>query len=751
MSKNAVPIILSLAYILGLLATAVPWGGVGVLVLGGMVAIALPRFWKGKLSAKIWLKIWIVAGVVGFMASLYFQIRLPQPSAFDISRLVETTEQKQTVTASGIITDIPRLTRNGNAQIWLDVNRVDGALSKIAPDQFRGNLYATVPLLQATGLHPGQTIALTGSLYKPKPATNPGGFDFQAYLAQSGCFAGLKGRSLEVVKVSKPWGWWAIRQRIVRSQIDWLGSPEGQLVSAMVLGGRVVDLPFDIKDQFIRIGLCHALAASGFQVSLILGVVLELTKRFSERIQVGFGAAALLIFLGLTGLQPAVLRAVIMGGGLLIGLATKRRVKPLSGLLLAAIMLLLANPVWIWDLGFQLSFLATIGLQITVPPLVKRLDWLPTLIATLVAIPIAAYIWTLPLLLYVFGVVSPYSIPANIIVTPLISIISIGGIISALLALVSPIAGTVSAWLLHYPTHWLLAIVDFFCQLPGNAIAVGTISTVSLVILYGFISLPWLRPQLQKQVWMIGLAAIALVFVPPSYARATLFQATVLATAQDPILVIQDRGKIALVNSGDEATVRSTLLPFLQKEGINAIDWAISTTSTQRSISGWTTLLNQMPIKSFYQTALSNAQLVEAVGAQKGRYLPLSVGQRMKLRSTSVQPISVDPEIVQLQIGDQSWLWLKDAPKNQQRVSPDILQTHPVLWWSGQAIDSTWLETLKPKVAIAYSSQVDQETVDRLQTHQTQVYQTRQDGAIRWTGKQFEKTLGIRETDASAL
>ncbi len=746
MSKNAAPIILSLAYILGLLATAVPWGGVGVLILGGMAAVVLPRFWKGKLSPKIWM----VAGVVGLIASLYFQIRLPQPGAFDISRLVETTAQKQTVTASGIITEMPRLTRNGNAQIWLDVNRVDGATSKTAPDRFRGSLYATVPLLQATGLHPGQTIALTGSLYKPKPATNPGGFDFQAYLAQSGCFAGLKGKSLEVVKAGNPWGWWVIRQKIVRSQIDWLGSPEGQLVSAMVLGGRVVDLPFDIKDQFIRIGLCHALAASGFQVSLILGVVLELTKRFSERIQVSFGTFALLIFLGLTGLQPAVLRAVIMGGGLLIGLATKRRVKPLSGLLLAAIILLLVNPVWIWDLGFQLSFLATMGLQITVPPLVKRLDWLPTMAATLIAIPIAAYIWTLPLLLYVFGVVSPYSIPANIIVTPLISIISIGGIISALFALVSPIAGTVSAWLLHYPTYWLLTIVDFFCQLPGNAIAVGTISAFSLIILYLLIGLPWLRPQLQKHVWIIGLTAIALVFVPASHTRATLFQATVLATSQDPILVIQDRGKVALITSGDEATMRSTLLPFLQKEGINAIDWAISTTSTQRSNNGWTTLLAQMPIKSFYQTT-PNPHLIKAVSAQKGRYLSLSVGQRINLQSTSVQPISGNPEIVQLQVGDQRWLWIKDALKNQPEVSSDQLQTQSVLWWSGQAIEARWLEKWRPKVAIAYSNQVDQETVDRLQTHQTQVYQTRQDGAIRWTGKQFEKTLGIRETDASPL
>ncbi|NJK54372.1 MAG: DUF4131 domain-containing protein, partial [Leptolyngbyaceae cyanobacterium SU_3_3] len=318
--------ILGLAYILGLLSTGIPWGGGVVLGLGVAAAIGLPRWRRGRFSARIWL----IAGVVGLVASLYGQICVPQPSAFDVSRLMAATVgQKQPVTVSGKVMEMPRLTRRGDAQIWLETRQVNGAESaKISPDRVRGKIYATVPLLQATGVHPGQTIAITGSLYLPKPATNPGGFDFAKYLAQAGCFAGLRGRSLQGIEQGNSWGWWAIQQRIVRSQIDWLGSPEGQLVSSMVLGSRVVDLPYDVKDQFIRIGLSHALAASGFQVSLILGVVLALTKRCSERVQAGFGFSALLIFLGLTGLQPAVLRAVIMGTGLLIGIVMKRNIKP---------------------------------------------------------------------------------------------------------------------------------------------------------------------------------------------------------------------------------------------------------------------------------------------------------------------------------------------------------------------------------------------------------------------------------------
>jgi len=62
-----------------------------------------------------------------------------------------------------------------------------------------------------------------------------------------------------------------VKARIIRSQVRWLGSPEGPFVSSMVLGSKAVDLPYDIRDSFIQVGLAHALAASGFQTSLILG------------------------------------------------------------------------------------------------------------------------------------------------------------------------------------------------------------------------------------------------------------------------------------------------------------------------------------------------------------------------------------------------------------------------------------------------------------------------------------------------
>lgn len=119
------------------------------------------------------------------------------------------------------------------------------------------------------------------------------------------------------------------------------------------------------------------------------------------------------------------------------------------------------------------------------------------------------------------------------------------------------------------------------------------------------------------------------------------------------------------------------------------------------------------------------------------------------MRSTSVQLIQSDPEIVQFQIGKQNWLWLKDAAKQQQRhaLSSLAAQSYQVLWWSGQFIEADLLEQLKPQVAIAYGSKVDPRTLKQLQNQQVQVYWTARDGAIRWTPhKQFEKTIEAPET-----
>jgi competence protein ComEC len=729
-----------LAYILGLLATGVWWGGWVVLIGGLACAAAIPRYWRTAPRPRFWL----IAGAIGFLASLYFQFRLPQPSATDISRLIPSDGQSRvTLTVVGEVDSLPRLTRSQKAQIWLAVKGVEAVETSPLPiDETKpveGRLYVTLPLAKAIELHPGQQVKLTGSLYKPRAATNPGAFDFQKYLQQEDCFAGFSGKQVEVPPQPTRWGWWMVQQRIVRSQSQWLGSPAGPLVSSMVLGSRGVDLPFDLKDRFTQVGLAHALAASGFQTSLILGVVLALSRRFSNRIQFILGALSLLLFVGLTGIQPAVLRAALMGFGGLVALLLTRKLNPLGALLVTATLLLIYNPLWIWNLGFQLSFLATLGLLVTVPALTKRMDWLPGGIIPLLAVPLAAYLWTLPLQLFAFGVLSPYTVPVNLVTTPLISLISLGGMASALAALLWSPAGSALAWLLKYPTLALIAVVDCFAQLPGNAFAVGTISAISAIALYCLIGLTWLQPWWQRRWWLAIALGVSLVVVPAGYARATLLQVTVLATPDHAVMVLQDGGKTALVNSGDESAVNFSILPFLQKQGVNELHWAIATNPSTLA-TGWQTVLQRLPARSLYTT--SRADSDHSASPPSPNPLPLPWEQPAKLGNVRLRQLHPNAAALELQFKDQTWLFLGSlANPARNWLNQTSLSPAQVIWWLGDRLPLEVLEQVQPRVAIASANRIDPDTLVQLRQRNIQTFWTGRDGAIQWT-----TTTGFRTT-----
>ncbi|NER52062.1 MAG: ComEC family competence protein [Symploca sp. SIO1A3] len=543
--------LLSFAYILGLLSTAilgfpitvVSWEQyillvIGFGVLGVVAAITLPRFWRTGPRPRLWL----TTGIVAALAVIYFQMRIPQPASNEISNFVDSVNsaaQGQVVTVQGQVESIPRKTRSQRSKFWLQaeqLNEIEGKDNNGAVSQgVTGKLYVTVPLIQTTGLSIGQRIAITGLLYAPEPPKNPGAFDFQAYLARQGAFAGLSGLQItNYGSIEQSWGWWKLRQRILRAQVRWSGSPTGQLVSTMVLGRRAVDLPYEIRDEFIAAGLAHVLAASGFHIALILGLVLGLTRRMSARSQFIIGLSTLLIYVGLTGLQTSVMRAAIMGLGALIALLTQRKTKPLGSLLVAATILLLWNPLWIWDLGFELSFLATLGLLVTAPLIIKQLDWLPPVLASLLAVPLAASLWTLPLQLFVFYGFAPYSLVTNIICTPLITLISIGGFLSAVTALIFPLVGSSIAWLLNYPVQLLVWLVSFVNNLSGSTVAVGKISVIQLLLLYGLLFIGFIGQKLGRRWWLLVIVGVTLVIVPAWQTKIAQFQVTVLTKVTCP-------------------------------------------------------------------------------------------------------------------------------------------------------------------------------------------------------------------------
>jgi competence protein ComEC len=288
-----------LAYIAGLLLTGwsgkflgLPIAAIACLLTGALMPILLrflKRWFKWRSAPKAgW---WLAAGLAGMLAVLYFDWRLPQPAATDICRLLNSpnngictpiatavqAEAGQQFQVSGVIGTVPRRTRSDRYKFELAATAVSAQLADkplIPAQAIGGTLYVTLPQEQGEALYPGLQVTVTGSLYKPQPALNPGGFDFQKYLAKAGMFAGLAGESLQLNQVAQPSPplAWALGRQIVRSQEAGLGSTEGHLLSAVAIGKSAVDVSTELQDDFRKAGLTHALAASGAQVSLLIGV-----------------------------------------------------------------------------------------------------------------------------------------------------------------------------------------------------------------------------------------------------------------------------------------------------------------------------------------------------------------------------------------------------------------------------------------------------------------------------------------------
>lgn len=726
MNARQVPLF-CLAYILGLLVAAgnEQYGLTIIIFLGiagGILFKIAPQYRWWGLRWQTGLGIFLIF----LVALISFYFRFPTPTNNDVSQIIPADKNGIAVTVTGKVLNSPTLNRSGKLRFWLAVQNVNNPTENTP---VTGKLYTTVPTDFKEGLNSGSIIEVRGYLYQPSTPNNPGQFDFRNYLQKNGAFAGISGRELTILEENNS-GLWRLRERIVNVHVKALGTPQGELISSMVLGRKVVNLPFALQDQFLKAGLAHILAASGFHVSLLLGVVLGITQRFQVSVRFGIGLIILLLYVGLTGLQPSILRASLMGVAGLLGLLAERKVNSVRLLLIIATILLFINPLWIIDLGFQFSFLATLGLIVTLPPLLKQWEFLPPTLTSLIAVPIAVYPWVFPLQLFHFGTVATYSIPLNILATPLAVFLILGGMISGFFGLIVSQLGSTIALLLSYPTQWLIDLVSSFNQLPGSYLLFGKVTLWQLLAVYGLIIFIWQSSQGQKYWKLALLGAIALIIVPVTYKQLTFRQITVFVTKQPAVILIQNQGQVSLINCGDEDTVRYTLFPFLQQEGIQAINHAIALSSQNQ----WENFQQRIPIKQlFYSPTVADE--IQAFPNLKAVQKQPIASNRDLVKEKGLQIKQMTPLLLTIGLEQQQWGILT----NPTQIVPNLALNLPkidVLLWKGEDVSRSWLEQLNPESAIAVSNHISEESQQTIQQQNLNFYWTGKHGAVQWTPQQ---------------
>jgi competence protein ComEC len=244
------------------------------------------------------------------------------------------------------------------------------------------------------------------------------------------------------------------------------------VASALILGYKD-SIDAQLKSAYSSAGAMHVLAVSGLHVGVIFLIFSQLFS-FLEKIKYGNiikGIVLILIlwiYALLTGLSPSVMRAATMFSFIVAAKMTKRNSNFFNTLAASALVLLIYNPLLIMEVGFQLSYLAVIGIVIIQPWINNWFNikyWLPRKIWEITAVSIAAQIATFPLGLLYFHQFPNYFMLSNLIVIPLAVGILYLGIITLSLSFI-PLVGNYLALGLNYIIQFLNYAVNFIDQLP---------------------------------------------------------------------------------------------------------------------------------------------------------------------------------------------------------------------------------------------------------------------------------------------
>ncbi len=291
------------------------------------------------------------------------------------------------------------------------------------------------------GLQKGQWIITKNTLQPIAQMQNPGSFDYTAYCARQGIYHSLYLTEKDFYVVQQPKAAKHIldrAQEYVRGIFHQYirGQQEKAIAEALVIGYKY-DLNDDLLQAYSNTGVVHVIAISGMHLGLIYGILLFFTKLLQRNVISRWIRALLILlliwtFTLLTGAGPSVLRAAVIFSLMLLGELLLRKNNSYNTLAASAFLLLLVNPFYLWDIGFQLSYLAVLSIVWISGPLYRSV-YIPfrpfRYLWQLMAVTISAQVLTMPIILYHFHQFPNLFLITNLLIVPLSGLVLYGCIV----------------------------------------------------------------------------------------------------------------------------------------------------------------------------------------------------------------------------------------------------------------------------------------------------------------------------------
>jgi competence protein ComEC len=432
-----------------------------------------------------------IPAIVFLAAAALGVVRMDMATTHEVQPYFEALVGEE-VTIEGLIAREPDVR---DASIHLSIHTAHGLVLVIA-DPYGSYAY-------------GDTVRVHGELAKPESFTSDLGrtFNYPGYLHARGISYELPVATVETTARGGGYAFlrmvYGVKDRFERGVEAIIPEPAAGLGEGLLLGEKRA-LGDELSDVFRTTGIIHIVVLSGYNIMLVVSFVMYLLAFvLGPRGRAVVGVTAVVAFALLVGLSATVVRASVMAAILLFARATGETYDVLRSLTFAGIVMILANPYLVaFDTGFQLSFLATLGLILLSPLMDARLHRVPNLklvsVREFLVATLSTQVFVLPILLYQMGEFSLVAVAVNVLVLPMVAVAMFLTFTAGMLAMVSYALAAPVAFLAFLSLTYILTVAERFAALPFASVALPPFPFWVVVVSYAVLVVVMhraLRPQ----------------------------------------------------------------------------------------------------------------------------------------------------------------------------------------------------------------------------------------------------------------
>jgi competence protein ComEC len=600
-----------------------------------------------------------VGTVLLFFGAARYSAAIPHPSENDVSLYNDQGH----VILTGMIANSPEI-RDTSAAMLVEARSIQRADGVSQPVQG----LVQVRTISGRDFHYGDVVTVGGTLETPPDAEE--GFSYRDYLARRSIFSLM---NFAQVSVSGPREGNPVLAALYDFRADayqkierLLPEPEASLLQGILLGLDQGISP-EVRDSFNAVSASHIIAISGMNIAIVAGLLMSLFRRVvNPNLAVVLTSVGLIVYSLFVGASPSVIRAAVMSILTLIAIQLGRQTYGPASLGFSGLAMTLIDPNTLFDVGFQLSFLATCGLVFFTEPLQNVLTgWLERflnegrakqivgLLSESLIVTVAAQITTTPLIILVFERFSLISLIPNLLVIPVQAQVMVWGILSVAFAYILWPVAQLLAWIAWLFLAWTVTIVRLFGSLPFASVAVENVSPVligGIYILMFLMTVAMQQPEdWRARLWSAirgslgiktlaagGLVAAILIAVAAAALPDGQLHARFINTRSGAVtLITTPSGRRILVDAGGSGVSLSTAigdaLPFWSR----SLDMVIITQSTQSHFSALPDSLNRYTVETLITNGTppskAQADIETVVTGKGGRIVVVQPGSRISV------------------------------------------------------------------------------------------------------------------------